>query len=170
MGWHDKTEVKAGDLGEIIIHDFLEKQGFILYRPVTNGAHKIDFFGHSGKEKAVYAFEVKTKRRRALKCDTGFNHSNFIHYEEIRKKHNINTFIFFVDVHEAKIYGQWLHKLENPKIENGIIYWGLDQMKVIRELTEYELNSISTYSRENYDYSKTPQYFKANFTQNTTAT
>lgn len=165
MNWEDKTEVKAGNIGERLVQMCLTQMGFIVYKPVTEGSHKIDYFAHSGIDKKVISCEVKTKRRRAKYSDTGINISHYEQYNDIKEKHNINTFLFFVDIHEGWIYGQWLHKLVNGEKRDGIIYWGLEQMKKVRELSEYEINAIATYSTEKYDYSNVPKYFNNPFTE-----
>ena len=49
LNWQDKTEVKKGNIGELLVKEFLEKNGFTLYSPVTEGSHKVDYFAHSEK-------------------------------------------------------------------------------------------------------------------------
>jgi hypothetical protein len=157
--WQEKKEVKKGNIGEKIVQDFLEQNNFILYKPVTNGAHKIDYFAHSGQNKSVICCEVKTKARMAWKCKTGFNISCYNHYNELKIKHNINTFIFFVDDFEKCVYGQWLHLLNNPEYIKDSIVWPLNQMKLIRKLNEYEINEILIYSQRKYDYSNVIPFY-----------
>ena len=35
---------------------------WVVYKPVTEGSHKIDYFAHSGIDKKVISCEVKTKK------------------------------------------------------------------------------------------------------------
>lgn len=164
LNWQDKTEVKKGNIGELLVKEFLEKNGFTLYSPVTEGSHKVDYFAHSEKEKNVICAEVKTKRRMAFHERTGFNYSNYLHYKELYEKHKIPTYIFFVDDFEKCIYGQWLHKLGEGVVMgtgwNEVIVWDLNLMDKKRELTESEVLEISKYTKENYDYSGVIKYFK----------
>ena len=163
MNWHDKTEVKKGDIGEEIVKNILEKKGYIVYKPITNGAHKIDYFAHSGREKRIMCCEVKTKRRMAMYARTGFNISSYEQYLEIYKKHNIDTFIFFVDDFEKCIYGQWLSVLGEGIIINGyskVIVWELSTMKKIIDLTNEQVFDITKFTKEVYDYSKVVKYFE----------
>lgn len=162
MDWHEKKEVKKGDIGEEIVKEFLEKNDFILYRPVTNGAHKIDYFAHSGKGKRVICCEVKAKRRMARFPLTGFNVSNYTHYKEMYEKHKIDTFVFFVDDFEGWVYGQWLNILGEGKIIKGrqdVIVWPLSSMKKIKQIDADILKDLSKYTTEKYDYSNTPKFF-----------
>ena len=159
MNWGDKKEVKKGDLGEDLVKDFLHKKGFILYKPITNGSHKVDYFCHSGKDKKVICAEAKTKRRMALRPATGFNVNCYEHYFELNKKYNIKTFVFFIDDFERCIYGQWLHLLGKGITIKNVIVWPMDKMKLIRNLSNSEVNSINQFTSVNYDYSKTLKYF-----------
>lgn len=159
MDWHEKKEVKKGDIGEELVKQYLETKKFILYKPISNGSHKIDYFCHSGNEKKVICAEVKTKRRMAMKPKTGFNLSSYNHYLDMKTKHNIDTFVFFVDDFEKKIYGQWLSKLTEFEIINDVIVFPLLQMKVIRDLKELEIQQISEYSTVNYSYDNVKPFF-----------
>lgn len=165
--WHDKNEVKKGDIGESIIKDFLEAHNYILYRPITNGAHKIDFFAHSSIEKKVICAEVKSKRRMATKAKTGVNVSALQHYSELYEKHNIPTYIFFIDDFERCVYGNWLHMLGAGEITGrnnyqAVTVWELSAMKFIRWLSEVEITELSKHTSENYDYSRVIKYWESN--------
>jgi len=157
--WSEKKEVKKGDLGEDMVKEFLHKKGFVLYKPITNGSHKVDYFCHSGNEKKVICAEAKTKRRMAVRPATGFNINCHEHYAELLKKYNIKTFVFFIDDFERCIYGQWLHLLGNGQKYGNVIVWPLDKMKLIRDLTQHEINKISEFSTIKYDYTNTIKYF-----------
>lgn len=164
MNWEEQKTVKKGTIGEQIVFDFLTEKGFIVYVPVTNGAHKIDFFAHkSGASKNVIAAEVKSKRRMAKFPSTGFNYSSYEHYQEILDKHSIDTFCFFVDDFEGCIYGSWLSKLGEGRIigggRNKVIVWGLDSMKLIRHLTFDEVNQLTEHTTEKYSYENVERYF-----------
>lgn len=42
--WHDKPEVKKGDIGELIVQDFFERKGYVIYAPKTDKPHGFDFY------------------------------------------------------------------------------------------------------------------------------
>lgn len=161
MSWNDKKEVKKGNIGERIIQEFLTEKGFMVYKPATEGAHKIDFFAHkSGVGKKVIAVEVKSKKRMAFRLETGFNYSNYLHYKEILEDHNIDTFFFFVDDFEECIYGAWLSDLGEGSRVGAVIVWGLGLMKVIRRLTKEEVLSLKNKTNERIDYTNVVKFFK----------
>lgn len=157
--WENRKEVKKGNIGEDIVMNYLHSNGFVLYKPITDGSHKIDYFCHSGKDKQVICAEAKTKRRMALRPATGFNIDSYNHYIEMKSKHNINTFIFFIDDFEKCVYGQWLHLLGDGIKIKEVIVWPLEKMKWIRSLNNIELKIISENTTVRYNYSKTVKYF-----------
>jgi Holliday junction resolvase-like predicted endonuclease len=163
MGWQDKKQVKKGNIGEDIVLELLEKRGYIVYSPKTDGSHKIDYFAHNGSSKNVICCEVKTKRRMARYDQTGFNVSAYEHYNEMLIKHNIRTFVFFVDDFEGCIYGNWLDELGDGNIKGSgrdrVIVFNLSNMKMICELNEDVVNQISKFTTEKYDYKNTKKYF-----------
>lgn len=160
MNWADKIEVKKGDIGERYAKEFLERKGFIIYVPVTNGPHKIDYFAHSGSKKRVIAVDAKTKKRMARYCETGINTSTLIHYKEIMERHNMPVYLYFVDDFEECIYGQWLEKLGDGTERKNVTLWHLSKMEFIRELNKDEVEELRLYSqKDNYDYTDVQKYF-----------
>jgi len=168
MNWEDKEQVKKGNLGEKYAHDFLTKRGFIVYKPITNGAHKIDYFAHHGQKKHVIAVDAKAKKRMATKEKTGFNHNCYLHYKELEEKHNMRTYVYFVDDFEECVYGQWLSKLSEGEVITNkydsyktVIVWPLSEMDLIRWLSEEEVVELKKHSqKDNYDYSRVERHFK----------
>lgn len=161
MNWQKLKTVKKGNVGEQIVLDFLSERGFIVYQPVVDGAHKIDFFAHkSGKSKNIIAAEVKSKRRMAKYAETGFNVSAYEHYKEVLDKHKVDTFCFFVDDFEGCIYGAWLSTLGDGNRRGAVITWRLDRMRVIRKLTDDEISELTKHtSKTSYDYSRVKKHF-----------
>ena len=157
MNWQDKAEVKKGNIGEQIINEYLESKGFVIYKPITNGAHAFDKLAIKDKQQLIIA-EVKTKARRNKYADTGIDMKHFETYQNISKKHNLPIFIFFVDEMLGEVYGNWLTKLIEPRdnyplIQNDIIYFPLTNMRNIKKLTIQEVELLKKYSKRNYKYS-----------------
>ena len=172
MNWQDKEEVKLGNIGEKIINDYLEKQGLVIYRPVTDNAHGFDVLVSRGKLELTLC-EVKTKPKRKYFPDTGINHSVFKDYESICKKHNLKMFLFFVDFDIGQIYGDFLHVLSEikrhvhedkeysyPKIEldkhknRDIIYFFQPSMRKIADIPVEMVEEMRGLSKRKYDYTK----------------
>jgi len=163
--WQNKITVKKGNIGEDIVRDFLIGKGFIPYIPEVDGAHPFDKLCASKDKKTVFIAEVKAKARRNYYPDTGIDIRSFNDYMNIKNKYNINIFIFFVDEMEKRIYGNWLsiltkrrkikHKnklIDYPKEEGGIIYFPIEVMKYISNLTEEQINILKETSTRNYKY------------------
>lgn len=163
MIWEDKPEVKKGAIGEAIVNEILTKKGYIVYRPITDGAHKIDFFAHQKDAlKQIICIEAKAKKRMAVYRETGFNYDAYIHYKEIQYKHSVDTYVYFIDDFEECIYGAWLNDLGEGTVRKNVITWDLNKMELHRKLTQQELIEIRKYTKkENYDYSKTKRHFNS---------
>ena len=154
LNWEDKPQVKKGDIGEDAVERYLEGQGYIVYKPMTDAAHPFDRFCVKDKTD-IFIAEVKTKPKRKYYPDTGFNYKHYKEYLYMQDEKKIPVFIFFVDEESGSIYGNWLdnmakektiqhnNKLINyPKVENGIIYFPIESMRDIEELRESEIESI----------------------------
>jgi len=182
MNWQDKTTVKKGNIGEEICRNLLEGQGFVVYNPVTDAAHVIDFFCHKSNKELIAA-EVKTKRRtlknywyRDSKVKskgiaapeligipgTGFNRKSAKEYWHLHKKHNIDVVLFFVDDFEGCIYGgrfsKLLHYGTKMKTADQVVF-PLDKMNVFCRLSTHEKNLIASITNCKYDYSSHSPFF-----------
>lgn len=155
-----ERRVKKGRIGERLVKEFLEKHGFIVYEPQTEGAHGFDKLAIKDKRQAVIA-ECKTKARRNKYADTGINERHLEEYEYISKKHNMPVFVFFVDEHLGKIYGNYISKLLEPKTvngkqypskEKGVVYFPLSNMRLICEISKEAADTIKQHSTRNYEY------------------
>ena len=161
MNWNDKPQVKKGNRGEDAVDKFLEEQGFVIYKPVTDAAHPFDRLCVKDKS-TMFVAEIKTKPKRTYYPDTGFNLTHHKDYLRMQEK-GFNIYIFFVDEREGIIYGNPLSKIsekcivehngkmiEYPKKENGIIYFPIVKMEFFNYLEESEINSIKEQYTGNY--------------------
>lgn len=162
--WERKKSVQKGNIGEDIVRSFLESKGFVVYTPVSDGAHPFDMLCVKQKRMCIAA-EVKTKAARTYYPDTGFNISTYEDYIAFSKKHNMDIFIFFVDENCKKIYGNWLRILDKetkithngkellyPMNQNGQRYFPINKMRVISEITDIESSKLKELSSRNYEY------------------
>lgn len=162
--WHSRPEVIKGNLGESIVDRFLESKGFIVYHPKTDGAHGFDRIAVRNKQQMIIA-ECKSKASRKFFPDTGIDQRNYKEYKLISEKHKIPLFLFFIDEFQSRIYGNFLSvlsrpyifikgkkKIEYPKIEKNIIYFCLDTMRHIENLTSSQSEELKRYSTRSYDY------------------
>lgn len=169
--WNEKTQVKKGDIGEAIVRGLLEKYGWIVLKPVTNAAHYFDMLSIKPKSEEFKAFivEVKTKAKRNLRNDTGIDVKHYESYQKVAREMNISLFLCFVDEMLCKVYGASLDKLSKQYVDKGgyiyplieenkfgkIIYFSLDVMQDIYDLSNVEVESIKNFNRRNYDYKDT---------------
>ena len=92
LKWNDKLQVKKGNLGEKIVDEYFEGQGYIIYEPTTDGAHLIDRLYVKDKKQLIIA-DVKTKPKRNKYPDTGFNYKN---YKQGAKRSTIKINIVYI--------------------------------------------------------------------------
>ena len=168
--WEQMTTVKKGNVGEQLVQEFLEKNGFVCYKSVSDGAHPFDFLCVKDKRLAIAA-EVKTKSLMNKYNGTGFNKSTYEDYIAFSQKHNIKIFVFFVDEHLQKIYGNWLHVLDEKReetLDNGesvffpveiktkynrvIRIYPYSAMRLITDIPPDVVSELKNLSQRNYAY------------------
>lgn len=160
--WEQKTSVKKGNIGEDIVKRYLESKGLVCYQPTTEKAHGFDMLAVKDKRTVIIA-EVKSKALMNKWKATGFAQKNYEEYIYIQKKHNIPVFIFFVDEHMGKIYGNTLTELDKEIVVDGETFpkliqngktriFHFDVMKVIAELDNSECERLKRYTQRNYEY------------------
>lgn len=139
--WHEQRKTKIGDYGERLIREHLEKLGCICYKSVTDGPHPCDFFMFN-RDKHVIAVEVKTKPARKKYPDTGFDLRHYNGYKKFTEEHSMYMFIFFVDEERGEIYGNYLHKLDETRISNGMSYPTEERTKYGQIIRYYPLSAM----------------------------
>jgi len=158
--WQSKPTVIKGNIGERLVREYLERKGYIVYEPQTDGAHGFDKLAIFNKRQAIIV-ECKSKARRNKYADTGINIKHFEEYQYISARHNLPVFIFFVDELIGKIYGNTLTELLVPRVvdgkqypsrEKGIIYFPLINTKTVCDISEGEAELMRVSSTRNYEY------------------
>ncbi len=170
MDWESKITVKKGNIGESIVKGLLERKGYIVYTPDTEGAHAFDFIAIKDKKTALI-FEVKSKSKRIYYDDASIDYENFKKYLEFSKTYKMQCFVFFVDSSLGEVYGNYLNELlkpftdvkgkKYPSIENNnrSIYFPMSNM--LRRI--YTLNKTET-EQLNFYTSTSKQYeYKTNY-------
>jgi hypothetical protein len=159
----DKAILKA-NVAEEIVHRYLEEQGFIVYKPITEGAHAFDILAIKNKRKVMVA-DIKAKARRNYYPDTGINVKHYEVYKDIQTQHNLPVFLFFVDEYLMQIYGNWLSELSKPRkvvfkgkellyplFQKGIVYFPLEAMIMIETIPKETATLLIEYSSRSYEY------------------
>lgn len=157
--WHNKIEVIKGDYGEEIVQNYFIGKGYQVYRQISNGAHPFDFAFFKNNE-FLYV-EVKTKPRRKIYADTGFDFKNYEIYRRLCENENKRMYIIFVDPFLKKMYGNYLDELNKKRVckanetsifsyplinecknNKNIIYFPLEAMEDISVLTDEQVNKF----------------------------
>lgn len=162
--WEDKTQVKKGSIGERIVEEYLIKEGFVVYKPITDKAHGFDRLASRDKSHLIIV-EVKSKARRNHYPDTGININQYQKYCETERRHRIPVFLFFVDEMIGTVYGNRLSALSTwgtievdgkeilyPIPDKGIIYFPLSKMITIGSLKDEEITQLKKYSTRSHEY------------------
>jgi len=148
-----QIKLQKGELGEQIISNYLEKKGWIVYRPFTKDkAHYFDMLCTYNKEKVI-AIDVKTKARLNKWNAQGINIKSYNEYLNFVKTTSVNFYLIFVDDKTGAVHLADLIKLKNPIYPNEkIIAWNLNDMKYLFTITENEIKELSKYDQRNYEF------------------
>lgn len=148
-----ETALKKGEAGEMIIQEFLEKRGWIVYRPFTKDrAHYFDALATKNKEKVI-AIDVKTKARLNNWRAQGINIKSYNEYKKFIDKINVPFYLFFIDDKCGDVYTAELSKLRNSFNPTPyIIAWYLEDMFYLFNIGEDNIKLLSEYDQRNYKY------------------
>ena len=171
MAWVDRQTVKKGDLGESIVDGYLINKGVIPYQPIADRAHPFDRLCASSDKRTLFVAEVKTKAARKYYPDTGIDQRHYQDYLNIWNKYGLDVWLFFVDEGIGKIYGNKISQLiidrqinhrgrlikyplhsSNEKDGRPKVYFPLDAMIFVCDLTDEAGESLKEMSTRNYDY------------------
>ena len=159
QNWKDRPEVQKGMIGEELVQKLMENHGWLCERPVTEAPHFVDFIfrDFSGKNLPLLG-EVKTVAAFNWKNHlvTGFREKYISRYLNHSRNERKRLLMFFVDAKAAKIYGNFLDKLETPCEMSGQIFpitaningvemrlYSREQMFDMAALTEADVQKIN---------------------------
>lgn len=144
-----------GKIGERIVDDWLIKKGFVPYRPIEGVPHPFDRLVASRDKQKILVVEVKSKPRREKYADTGISARHYREYMIISDTYGIRIFIAFVDEVMRQIYGNFLDELVRPCGRYplhyaDIVYFPLQHMKRVADLTAEECAELAALRKTNY--------------------
>lgn len=179
MRWIEADFGKAltlGEMGEMIVLQYLHNSGCEVWRPAKQGPHKCDLiFMRGGK---IYAGDVKTKPKMQKYHATGVDVYHYREYLALSGKLD-GFWLFFVDPgvaggEEAALYGGRLAWLDVPHAsddkagnstaypaeickgasytarQQGIRLWGLGRMEFNMPLDKPIAAKLHALSQSNY--------------------
>ena len=160
-----ETSLKKGAVGEMIVRRNLEGKGWVIYEPVTDGAHCFDMMGIKDKKTAI-ALDVKAKARMNKWPATGINQQHFDEYQHFSLRHNMPFWVVFVDEAQRTIYGNTIQELEKERIVNGQVYpfqietkygkkirlWPLASMIEIDVISDEDSDRLIMFNQRGHEY------------------
>jgi len=162
-----KKALQKGEIGEDIVRQCLEKKGWIVYQPKTDGAHCFDMLSIKDKKTAI-ALDIKAKARMNKYPATGIDQKQYEEYAFFSKKHNMPFWVIFVDEMLGKIYGNTIEELESPRIAENKAYpfvftngygqkirlWPLSAMIPIASIVAEDIHRLKSLNQRNYSFQK----------------
>ena len=155
--------LRKGAIGEEIVRPYLEAKGYVVCRPVTEGAHAFDGLAIRNKKHCI-AYDVKAKARMNKWPATGVNVSHFLTYWEFSQNHNMPFWLFFVDEMLGQIYGNEISKLEEHRNIDGVDYpfvlstrsdqiriWPLEAMLTISNLSGEQKSALAACNQRTHE-------------------
>ncbi len=150
-----KIALQKGEAGELIIKEYLESRGWVVYCPLTKDkAHYFDILASLNKEKVI-AIDVKTKARLNNWPAQGINIKSYREYKKFAETTNVPFYLVFVDDKTGDVHSQELNKLTNefyPGKSGQIVAWPLDCMLFLFNIGEDKIKELSKYDQRNYDF------------------
>ena len=166
----NKNKNTKGDYAESLIHNHFLKKGYEIFSPSGGQAHLFDGLVMRKKDSYIktFLFDAKSKAARNVYKDTGIDLKHYFHYKEMSEYFGKNFLIFFIDEELGKIYYQNLNNyfgdfekfklyfdeegLEYPRIENGkngerYIYFSIETMVLLRDLSDEEIGILKEMSK-----------------------
>lgn len=158
------VSLEKGAVGERICRQYLERKGWVVYQPMTDGAHAFDMLAIKNKERAI-AMDVKAKARMNRWYATGINQRHFRTYEGFSNRHSMPFWLFFVDEHERRIYGNSIDALETQVEADGRLWptvmtfknvetrvWHLSQMLTLAVIDDQCALELAALNQRSYGY------------------
>jgi len=157
--------LQKGAVGEGVVRRLLEARGWVVYQPMTEGAHQFDMLCIKQKKTAI-AVDIKAKSRMNKFPCTGVNQGHFEEYKRFGDRHQMPFWIVFVDEGQKRIYGNTIEELEKPRAEDGVSYpwvmttkwgktlrlWPLSAMVQIADISDEDAESLIALSQRSYGY------------------
>lgn len=157
--------LQKGAVGEGVVRRILEARGWVVYQPMTEGAHHFDMLCIKNKRAAI-AVDIKAKARMNKYPATGVNQAHFEEYKRFSDRHLMPFWIVFVDEGQRAIYGNAIEELEKARTEGGISYpwvmtpragkplrlWPLSAMLPIASISEEDVHSLTALNQRSYGY------------------
>ena len=151
------TNNNSKKLVSIDLKNFLPSNNY-LYCHITDDNHfltpcGLKFTNNTSNFNGMFDINIKD-------FDTGLDIKAFDYYKAIKERFNFDRFfLFFVDEEAKKCYCGEIDELQNeygsyPKREEYIIYFHIDTLKKLFDLTDEEADKLKSFTTKNEKYLK----------------
>ena len=147
--WKKQLKTQKGDYAESLVKAHLIENGYHVYSIENDGPHQFDFMLYHPDDNKLRLCDVKAKARRESRDDTGIDKRFYDEYTEHSKTYNIDFTLIFVDEKAKQIYGNTITELDSHGnfIQDGYVYWELQHMIKLRNLTDEEVEELNKYNQ-----------------------
>tara|TARA_R100000773_G_C4212798_1_gene111931 strand:+ start:1096 stop:1593 length:498 start_codon:yes stop_codon:yes gene_type:complete len=164
MSWEQKPQVKLGNLGEKIIHQYLCEKNYTIFTPTSQNAHPCDGIVFKN-QKMIFLYDVKTKGKTNQHNAQGFDKKKYDTYQELMNKLCLPFLVFFVDNHNGEVHCVNLKKdiaKEYIKIKSdgSIIGWNVNDLDLIGNVSQNLINESKDHTTRNHPYMHNQQKLK----------
>ena len=153
MNFQDKKETKKGDIGELIIINWLEKNNYIVYSSNADKAHWFDLLCTKEKTKA-FAIDVKTKARLNKWPAQGIDSRHLEDYLRYSEMYNMDFYVIFVDDKTGDVHKADINKLKDKyfNVTPELVAWYLSDMEKLFTISEEEIKKLTCHDTRKYEF------------------
>lgn len=166
--WQDLDTVKIGDYCEEIIKNYIISKypNVDIFKSVSGKKHLIDFIVFDINNPFKQSFvECKGKPRRIKYADQGFDIGQYLAYQHLSDTTGKKIIFYFCDIITESIYTSNFLKMMQPvsignkdypsievnKYGKEEIYFPLQSMRKVRDLTKGEIEHILSLKKKDTD-------------------
>lgn len=141
-----ESKLQKGTFAEDIVADWFVLMNYHVYRIYNQEeSHPFDMIVLYLPENQLRLCDVKCKGRLETKDATGIDYKFYVQYKKWSELYHSEFELIFVDGLDGKIYSANINHLDrygNPFRLEGNIYWHLECMAVLRDLTKAEIEVL----------------------------
>ena len=143
-----EKNMEKGDLGEKIIHNYLNKKNLTVFSvQKENKPHFCDLFFMT-QDDLIIAADVKTCTKMDTKA-SGIPRRQYLRYKKFRDTSGISFCIFFIDDESKEVHMVEIGVEEPFRINREHVAWSLDNMLYLFSITEEEKENFQKIKQEN---------------------
>jgi hypothetical protein len=158
MSFNNLPTTQRDLTGEEIVANYLRSKGCHLHNPATGSRPVYRFM--IDKDGCAFVFDIKIYPRQFSRPYTRIDLPDYHTYLKIG---SVPVLLFFIDAFECCLYLYELNRKDDdraPIIDNGKVYFHLDEMTVCRSLTVGEVERLGEIKQPKR-YTQTDRHFSS---------